>query len=129
MSVESTRQVMVTYWEELGTEMVAEDATYTVMGTGETAHGREAVHRLLRYFYQEAFQGDLENMNTIIIDGQAVLEADFVGTHAGEYEGIAPTGKQVRVPMCVVYRLEGDKIASAHIYWEHEAFRRQIGLT
>jgi predicted ester cyclase len=129
MSIESTRRVMVAYWEDLGAEMVADDATYTVMGTGEVAQGREEVRQLLHYFYQEAFQGDLENMNTVIADGQAVLEADFVGTHTGQYQDIAPTGKQVRVPMCVVYKLEGDKIARAHIYWEHEAFLKQIGLT
>jgi predicted ester cyclase len=31
-----------------------------------------------------------------------VLEADLVGTHTGEFLGMAATGKTVQVPYCVV---------------------------
>ena len=30
--------------------------------------------------------------------GKAAIEADFAGTHTGEFTGIAATGRAVRVP-------------------------------
>ena len=38
----------------------------------------------------------------IIGYGQAVGEFDFVGKHIGEFGGIAATGREVRVPYCIV---------------------------
>jgi predicted ester cyclase len=35
-------------------------------------------------------------------DGKAAIEADFAGTHVGEFAGIQPTGRMVRVPYSVV---------------------------
>jgi predicted ester cyclase len=45
-------------------------------------------------------------------DGQAALEADLVGTHTGEFLGMAATGKSVPVPYCVVYDLRDGKLAA-----------------
>jgi predicted ester cyclase len=39
-------------------------------------------------------------MKTLVIgDGQAALEADFVGSHTGEFLGIPATGRSVQVPI------------------------------
>jgi predicted ester cyclase len=49
-------------------------------------------------------------------DGKATLEADFVGTHAGEFAGVAATGAQLRVPYCVCYDVSGDTITALRAY-------------
>ena len=58
-----------------------------------------------------------------------MIEADFVGTHTGEFAGIAATGRQVRVPFCVVYELEGDRITRGRVYMEMPVMFRQLGAT
>jgi hypothetical protein len=35
--------------------------------------------------------------------GRRHVKGDFVGKHIGEFAGIPATGKDVRVPLCVVY--------------------------
>lgn len=66
--------------------------------------------------------------NTIFGDSQAVLEADVVGRHIGEYGGIPPTGKSFRVPLCVIYDLENDKIKRGRVYFLNDVLLRQLGV-
>ena len=62
----------------------------------------------------------LELKNLLVDEGKAAIEADFVGTHTGEFAGVAPTGRAVRVPYSVIYDLRGDQISALRIYLPHE---------
>lgn len=124
MSVESTRETMVAYWEGDDMSKIADNAIYTVMGTGESAVGRENVLAFLKSIYGVSFQARAETRNMIISDGQAAIEFDFVGRQMTDYAGIAPTGAEIRVPVCVVYTVDGDRIKRANIYFQVDALRR-----
>lgn len=126
MSVESTTVVVNSYLFEPGRDRIADDAVYTFMGTGRRAQGRAEVERLLDNLYREAFQAGFEPRNIVIGDGTAAVEAEFVGRHIGEFEGIAPTGREVRVPMCIVYAVDEKHIRGANIYFEMDSLRRQL---
>ena len=63
----------------------------------------------------------------IVGDGQAVSEFDFVGKHVGEFGGIAATGREVRVPYCMVYELEGEKIRVLRGYMPMDVMMQQLG--
>ena len=45
-----------------------------------------------------------------------MMEGHVTGKHIGEFAGIPATGKEIRVPICVSYDLEDDKIQRARIY-------------
>ena len=130
MSIETTRQIMQRYLDSNHTDltMLAEDVIFTMMGTGEATQGKEAVQGMLAYFYSIAFQARAEERTVIFGDGKAFFEGEFVGKHIGEFAGVPPTGKEVRVPMCVVYELEGDRIAQARIYFEMGVLMAQLGV-
>lgn len=55
--------------------------------------------------------------NLLTDEGKAAIEADFVGTHTGEFAGIPATGRLVRVPYAVIYDLHGDQISALRIYF------------
>jgi predicted ester cyclase len=57
-----------------------------------------------------------------------MVEGEFVGKHIGEFAGIPATGKDVRVPLCVVYDLENDQIKRGRIYFETPALLQQLGV-
>ncbi len=42
--------------------------------------------------------------------------------------GVAPTGKRVSLPVVVVAKFEGGKLAHEHIYWDQASLLVQIGL-
>ena len=130
MSVKRTNEIMRQYWdsEHSDVSMMADDVVFTVMASGQEAHGPEGVLGLLNYFYHVAFDATAENTAEIIEDGKAVWEGDFVGKHVGEFAGIPATGKQVRVPLCVVYDVKDDQIKRVRIYFEIPALLAQLGV-
>lgn len=93
-----------------------DDVVVTVEGSGQRAEGREAGEQLIRYMHERAFDARPELKNLLVDEGKAAIEADFVGTHIGEFADIAATGRAVRVPYSVVYDLHGDQISRLRIY-------------
>ena len=129
MTVEQTREVITRYMDSKHSDvsMMAQDVVFTNMATGDEHRGPEGVLQMLNYVYHIAFDADAETRNMIFADGKAVLEADFVGRHIGEFAGIPATHRSVRVPLCVVYDLEGGEITRGRIYFETPALLRQLG--
>ena len=130
MSVESTIRVMQSYWGggHSDTNMLADDAVFTIMDSGQENHGPEDIARMLKEFYHGTFEADFETKNTIIADGKAVVEGYVVGKHTGEFAGIPATGKDIRVPLCVIYDLENDKITKGRVYMALGILFQQLGV-
>ena len=131
MSVERTRDVITRYVSSNHADlsMMAPDVVFTHMATGDEHRGPDAVKNMLHFIYHVAFEARAETRNMVFMvfaDGQAVLEADFVGKHIGEFAGVPPTGKMVRVPLCVGYDLEHDQIKRGRVYFEVPAFMKQV---
>ena len=98
------------------------------MATGGETRGRAAITQMLDYFYHQAFDARAELTNLIAADGQATIEGYVVGKHTGEFAGIPATGKDVRVPITVVYNLEGDQIKRARVYLLINVLLQQLGV-
>ena len=128
MTVERTREVMTRYLDSQHADlsMMAEDVVFTNMATGEEHRGVEGVRRMLDHVYHEAFDATAETRSRVYAESQAVLEADFVGTHIGPFAGIPATGRKVRVPLCVVYDLETGKISRGRVYMQVPVLLRQL---
>ncbi len=129
MSVDSTRAAIRKYIDSQHTDlsMMAEDVVFTNMSDGQEHRGVEAVRQMLHYIYHVAFDARGEFRNVIVADQQATIEGDFVGTHIGEFAGIPPTRKSVRVPLCVVYDLQNDKIRRGRVYMAVPVMLHQLG--
>ncbi len=128
MSVETTREVVSKYLDSDHNDlsMMAEDVVFKNMATGDETRGPENVKKMLNYIYHVAFDARAESKSRIYSDSNAVFEADFVGKHIGEFAGVPATNKEVRIPLCVVYDLEVDKIKRARIYFEMPVFFDQV---
>lgn len=130
MSIESTRKVMTRYFDSHHSDVsvMAEDVVFTIMATGQEHHGRDGVLGMLNYFYHIAFDAMATSRVMLFGEQNAVVEGDFVGKHIGEFAGIPATGKDVRVPLCVVYDLENDEIKRGRVYFEMPALMQQLGI-
>ena len=127
MGTNETRETAERYLRGHDVALLAADAEFTVMGTGQRATGPKEISGLLDFFYHLAFDAHAEEKSLVVEGDHAVLEADFVGQHIGEFGDLKPTGKKVRVPLCVAYEVRHGKIAAARIYFEIEALRKQVG--
>jgi steroid delta-isomerase-like uncharacterized protein len=131
MSVETTAQTMRSYLDVfLGrgdfADYFIDDVTWAAVGTGQELRGRQPVRDFLIWMHTQAFDAHPKVKTLVVGDGQAALEADFVGTHTGEFLGIPATGKSVQVPYCVVYDLRDDKLVALRAYIPMDLFTQQL---
>jgi steroid delta-isomerase-like uncharacterized protein len=129
VSIDRTTEVMTRYWDSghQDISMMADDVVFTHMATGDEHQGPEGIRRMLDYMYHQAFDAKAEIRSRLFGEDQALLEAEFVGTHTGEFVGIPATGRSVRVPFCVMYDLESGRIKRARVYMEMPVLLRQLG--
>jgi predicted ester cyclase len=125
MSVESTREVMMQYWEHDDMNILDEHAIFTMMGTGQEVRGREAIWQLQHSLYYGIFEAEARLKDLLIAEDQACFEAEFVGRQVAEFAGIAPTAREICMPFCVVYELADGKITRERLYFGTDALRQQ----
>ncbi|MCC7357835.1 MAG: ester cyclase [Anaerolineales bacterium] len=130
VSIESTRETMQRYFDSAHGDVstLAEEVVFTVMATGQENRGHDGVLGMLNYFYHVAFEATAEPRVTIFGESNALWEGEFVGQHIGDFAGVPATGKDVRVPLAVVYDLENGKITRGRIYFEMPALFQQLGI-
>ncbi len=92
----------------------------------------------VRRFYGDHFIGkwpkdiEITPVSRTVGEDQVVDELVLSFTHDIEMDqllpGIAPTGRHVRLPFCVVVKFEDGKVAHEHIYWDQASLLVQVGL-
>lgn len=95
-------------------------------------------HNQLREFYSQRFipkmpaDTKMTAISRTVGTDTLVDEMVFEFTHNLEMDwmlpGIAPTGKQVRVPLVVIVHFRNGKLAHEHIYWDQASVLVQLGL-
>ena len=131
MSGEQPRETVTRYLDVLNecgdfAPFFSAEVTFTLAGTDQETHGPRATEELIRYFHETAFDASIEIRALFGDAWRVALEADFVGTHIGEFQGIPATGNAVRVPYAVVYDVDGDRIAALRVYMPLNALVAQI---
>jgi steroid delta-isomerase-like uncharacterized protein len=131
MTVEATAATMRSYLDALVArgefaDYYTDEVTWTTVGADQELQGRQPVRDFLIWMHTQAFDAHPKVKTLVVGDGQAALEADFVGTHTGEFLGIPATGKSVQVPYCVIYDLQGDKITALRAYIPMDLFARHL---
>ena len=114
------------YLETHDARYVAEDAVYINTSSGERAIGRQAIAKMLNYFYRIAFDAHPKITNRIVTEKKAMIEGFFIGKHIGDFWGVRPTGKIVSVPFCVSYSLSDGLIKEARIFFSGDTLLRQL---
>jgi len=71
--------------------------------------------------------------NEYVAGSVVVQEAVFSGTHTGNLAApnglvVPPTGRHVQAPYVDILVVEGDQIASDHLYWDQVELLTQLGL-
>jgi steroid delta-isomerase-like uncharacterized protein len=113
--------------------VVDERFEFADMGGGEVVHNREEWRAFCAVFVT-AFP-DLTQDVHLLIDADEYAFAEVVarGTHTGPLvtaEGeVAPTGRTIEVPFCVVMRSRDGLLVEGREYYDAATLLRQLGLT
>jgi carboxymethylenebutenolidase len=92
----------------------------------------------VRRFYGQHFIGkwpedtEITPISRTVGDDQVIDEIVVSFTHDIEMDqllpAVLPTGRSVRLPVCVVVKFDGGKVAHEHIYWDQASLLVQVGL-
>jgi steroid delta-isomerase-like uncharacterized protein len=134
MSDQAASEMLHTYYDVLAARgdiaaYFADDVTFEIVGTTQSAHGRTAVRDMIMYLHTQMFDGTAKAKTFVVADGHAAVECDFVGTHTGEFLGIPATGRSVNVPYAVLYDLSDTEIFALRIYMSMDVIRQQLEAT
>jgi steroid delta-isomerase-like uncharacterized protein len=103
-----------------------------VVEPGGTTVGIEDFLRHAQGF-ATAFPDSRMQVTTMIYSGdRAVVEGVYTGTHTGPLatpQGqVPPTGRTLRLPICLVFEVAAGRITSNHVYYDQMTFAAQLGL-
>jgi predicted ester cyclase len=101
---------------------------YEIVPTGEVFDGEAQVAEYFRRT-RAAFP-DQRNENAVFhhADNAVIVEFDLLGTHEGEIQGIAPTGRSFRCRVCALFLFEpgGEGIVCERVYFDQATIARQL---
>lgn len=106
---------------------LAEDCVYEVVPTGQRWEGHDGARAFYTTFLG-AFPDVHFDLTDIVIGPQGVIEvAEMTGTHRGEWAGIAPTGRAVRLRIIIHFPWDpaAEKFAGEKIYFDRQALAEQ----
>jgi steroid delta-isomerase-like uncharacterized protein len=116
-ATEQNKAIVRRFWEEIfnGRKFTLIDELFTTDWiyhgvAGQKVYGPEGLKQFLTA-YHNAFPDIQVKVENLIAEGDKVVShVTSRGTHKGELMGIAPTGKQITVPVICISRFVGDKI-------------------
>jgi carboxymethylenebutenolidase len=113
---------------------MAEDPTVVHVPVLTGGRGTEELHAFYRDWFIPAWPEDVavETVSRTVGTERVVDELIIRFTHTREMAfwlpGIAPTGRQVELPLVVVMGFRDGQVASEHIYWDQASLLAQIGM-
>ncbi len=120
MSPEANKAFIRRYFEALS----GKDKPATVVN--RYVSDEELKHHIA--LYEAAFPSYQLIAEDMIAEGdKVVVRSTFRGTHKGDLMGIPPTGKQVTMPLILIYRIADDKIVEHWMQADALGLLQQLG--
>ena len=102
---------------------------YTYMGgDGQVQQGPEAALAIGQMFATAFPDGRLEIQRIHEVGDTVVVEFTARGTQTGELMGIAPTGRSMTLPVCIVMEVRDGKIYAEREYMDMMHMFTQLGV-
>jgi len=97
-------------------------------GDGQTQKGQD-VGLAVGQMFATAFPDGRIDLKSVHTAGDvAIVEFIGRGTHTGDLMGIAPTGRQITIPVCEIYDLRDGKIYAERQYMDMMHLMQQLGV-
>lgn len=108
-------------------EAVVSQRVVVEVGGGGPVGWEEWIGRLDEFF--TAFPDGRHELDEVLVDGShGVSRCRFVGTHTGEFRGIAPTGKSISVAGIHIDRFQGDMLVTHRGQLDMYGLYQQLGV-
>lgn len=107
---------------------LTEDCVFDDRALGRVFRGREGAGEYYRMWW-EAFGQTVHTEHHYYPEPElAVVETRFRGTHVGDFLGIAPTGRDIDLPIAIFIDLKDGLMAGERFYWDRATLMSQLGV-
>jgi uncharacterized protein (TIGR02246 family) len=105
----------------------APDGT-VVSPTGGVLEGRAEIERIYRVWFVAFPDLMFTTEDLLVDDDRAALLCRVTGSHAGEFFGMAPTGRRIEVAGAFIFRFEHDLIVHERRILDFTGLLIQVGV-
>jgi len=125
------RRFIEEFWnkgnQSLADQFFAPTYTHHDASTPDFGQGPEG-ERKRATLYRTAFPDLRLTVHDLIAEGETVMTRwSCHGTHKGDLNGIAPTGKQISISGVTVVRFSNGKMVEGYVNWDALGMMQQLG--
>lgn len=118
-------------WRERNAAALAADHApngVVVSPTGGVLEGRADIERIYRVWFVAFPDLSLTTEDLLVDEDRAALLCRITGSHAGEFFGMAPTGRRIEVAGAFIYRLQDNLIMHERRVLDFTGLLVQVGV-
>src|ERR1700688_4796862 len=109
-------------------ELIGANYTHHDPSTPDVGRGRESEKKRVT-LYRNAFPDLRLTVEDLFAEGETVVARwSCRGTHKGELNGIAPTGKQFNITGVSIARFTNGKMFEGYVNWDALSLMQQLGV-
>ena len=109
-------------------ETLCDEPIYKVMATSQTFKGKDEVAGFYRGLFEAVPNANFELVNAFVAEEGVVEESILRGTHRGILFGIPATGREIALPMTIVFPIMNHQILGERLYFDAATLARQLGI-
>lgn len=92
-------------------------------------HGHDGLEAFMRGVVAGFPDFHVTVLEVLAEENWVMYEAELTMTHEGEFEGVPPTGREVRVPEMANYHVADGRIQEYRVYFDQQEIFEQLGLS
>jgi steroid delta-isomerase-like uncharacterized protein len=113
---------------QLANELFSPNYAHHDPSTPDVGRGPESEKKRAT-LYRNAFPDLRLTVEDLVAEGETVVARwSCHGTHKGELDGIAPTGKQITITGVTIARFENGKMVEGWVNWDALGMMQQLGV-
>lgn len=104
------------------------DPIYKLMATSATFRGKDQVAQFYNGLFEGVPDANFELINAFVGEEGVVEESILRGAHHGTLFGIPPTGREIALPLTIVFPILNGQIMGERLYFDLATLARQLGV-
>jgi steroid delta-isomerase-like uncharacterized protein len=109
-------------------DTLCDDPVYKIMATSEKYQGQEEVANFYRGLFEGVSDANFELINAFVGEEGVVEESILRGTHRGRLFGLEATGREIALPLTIVFPMLNGQILGERLYFDLLTLARQLGV-
>ncbi len=109
-------------------DTLCDDPIYKIMATSATFKGKEQVAQFYTGLFNGVPDATFELFNAFVGEEGVVEESILRGTHRGTLFGIPPTGREIALPLTIVFPIIRGQIMGERLYFDLATLAKQLGV-